>query len=195
VDDIHASAEHLLKLINDLLDLSRAEAGKVETHIAETDIVRVCDFALRLVRQRAEQAGLALAIDLEPGLKRFATDEARLAQILLNLLSNAIKFTPRGGSVTLRVASVADGVAFRVVDTGVGIAKDDIPIALAPFGKVANPMAGRDEGSGLGLPLSKRLAENLGGRLEIESAPGRGTTVSVVLPHRSPTTAKIASAA
>jgi signal transduction histidine kinase len=195
VDDIYASAEHLLKLINDLLDLSRAEAGKVETHIAETDIVRVCDFALRLVRQRAEQAGLALAIDLEPGLKRFATDEARLAQILLNLLSNAIKFTPRGGSVTLRVASVADGVAFRVVDTGVGIAKDDIPIALAPFGKVANPMAGRDEGSGLGLPLSKRLAENLGGRLEIESAPGRGTTVSVVLPHRSPTTAKIASAA
>lgn len=193
VDDIHASAEHLLKMINDLLDLSRAETGKVGTTIAETDIRRVCDFALRLVRQRAEQAGLALTAEVEPELTRFATDEARLAQILLNLLSNAIKFTPRGGSVALRVASAGDDVVFRVVDTGIGIAASDIPTALTPFGQVASPVTGGPEGSGLGLPLSQRLAENLGGRLDIESVPGRGTTVSVVLPRTPPASAASAA--
>jgi two-component system cell cycle sensor histidine kinase PleC len=180
-------------MINDLLDLSRAEAGKVGTTIAETDIGRVCDFALRLVRQRAEQAGLTLMAEVEPGLSQFATDEARLAQILLNLLSNAIKFTPRGGSVALRVASAGDDVVFRVADPGVGIAASDIPTALAPFGQVASPVAGGHEGSGLGLPLSQRLAENLGGRLEIESVLGRGTTVSVVLPRTPPISAASAA--
>jgi len=91
------------------------------------------------------------------------------------------------------VASAADGVTFRVVDTGIGIAAEDIPIALAPFGQVASPLTGGHEGSGLGLPLSKRLAENLGGRLEIESVPGRGTTVSVVLPRMLPASAASAA--
>jgi len=183
--DIHASGVHLLSLINDILDLSKIEAGKAELTEAEVDVIEVVHSSIRLVRERAEAAQVALTATMPATLPRVWAERRALKQILLNLLSNAIKFTHPGGSITVGARLGADGaLVISVADTGIGISPQDVERALAPFGQVGNPLTRDHNGTGLGLPLSRALIELHGGTLELASEPGVGTTVSVILPAR-----------
>ena len=181
--DVHGAGKHLLALINDILDLSKAEAGKfdmVDEEIVTADLLAE---ASRLVRRRAEEAGLKLQHRFAPGLPNLVADRLRLKQVLLNLLSNAIKFTPAGGTVTLG-ADYCDGGECHVTvrDTGIGMAPEAIPLALEPFRQIASPLARNHEGTGLGLSLAKSLIECHGGRLELESVLNQGTKARLFLP-------------
>jgi PAS domain S-box-containing protein len=180
--DINSSGEHLLDLINDILDLSKAEAGKLELNERVVDIEHVVDMSLGMVRSRAENAGIELVRDVAPGLPRLNADERKLRQILLNLLSNAVKFTPAGGRVRIGAALCAGGLALTVEDSGIGIAAADIPKAMSPFGQVNTPLSGAHTGTGLGLPLTKRLAEMHDASFELQSELGAGTTVTIEFP-------------
>ena len=181
--DIHDSGRHLLSLINDILDLSKVEAGKFEVADAEIEPPEVVSAALRLVRERARERKVRLVNNQPPGLPTLIADPRAVKQILINLLSNALKFTEEGGTVTIEVALDPDGaLAFRVRDTGIGMDARDIEVALAPFGQVDSTLSRRYEGSGLGLPLSKRLTELHGGTLEVASEKGAGTCVTVRFP-------------
>jgi signal transduction histidine kinase len=181
--DIHDSGAHLLAIINDILDLSRIEAG---TYAIDDEVVRAdALFAAvqRLMQGRAAKGGLTITVDVPPGLPPVRVDERALKQILLNLLSNAVKFTPAGGRVTLQARLDPDGgMALAVRDTGIGMAAADLPKALASFAQVDSSLTRKYEGVGLGLPISRALAELHGGRLELASAPGAGTTATVHLP-------------
>jgi PAS domain S-box-containing protein len=181
--DIHMSGAHLLEVINDILDLSKIESGQLELRERPVDVGRAMGSTVRLLRDRAEAAGVVLTVTVADDLPALLVDERALRQILLNLLSNAVKFTPAGGTVAVR-AEVADDGDFllSVTDTGIGMAVRDIPKALAPFGQVDSSLTRRYEGTGLGLPLVKSLAEMHGGSVEIDSEPGRGTMVSIRLP-------------
>ncbi|HKY19490.1 MAG TPA: ATP-binding protein [Rhizomicrobium sp.] len=182
-NDVHGAGKHLLALINDILDLSKAAAGKFELadeDIAPADIVAEC---LRLTRGKAREGGLRLTAEMAPGLPNILVDRLRFKQALLNLCSNAIKFTPGGGKVDISGHQRQDGsVVLAVRDTGIGMAPDQIPIALEPFRQVASPFARNAEGTGLGLALVKSLIECHGGALEIESVLHKGTTARLILP-------------
>jgi two-component system cell cycle sensor histidine kinase PleC len=182
-NDVHGAGLHLLALINDILDLSKAAAGKFELsceEIAPADIVSEC---LRLTRGKAHEGGLRLTSELAPGLPNLLVDRLRFKQALLNLCSNAIKFTPPGGKVHVTAEQAENGsFILRVADTGIGMTPEQIPVALEPFRQVASPFARNAEGTGLGLALVKSLIECHDGRLEIESALHRGTTVRLILP-------------
>jgi signal transduction histidine kinase len=180
--DISTSGEHLLGIINDILDLSKVEAGKLELHEEQIDLASVFRSAARLVEPKAKEAGLKLGIVAPRTLPLLWADETRLKQIVINLLSNAVKFTPKGGIVSLSAAQVGDGVAVVVTDSGIGMTPEQIPVALESFRQIESSQSRKFEGTGLGLPLAKRLAELHGGRLEVESAPGHGTKVTVRFP-------------
>jgi signal transduction histidine kinase len=181
--DIHESGHHLLSLINDILDLSKIEAGKFELHEEELAVADTVQTAVRLVQQRAESAGVELARALPPGLPRLYADQRAMKQILINLIANAIKFTPQGGRVTVGAELEESGdLVFVVSDTGVGMSEEDLAKAMTPFGQADSSMVRQREGTGLGLPLSKLLAEMHGGDLTVESSPGTGTTVHVRFP-------------
>jgi signal transduction histidine kinase len=181
--DIYNSGQHLLGLINDILDLSKVESGTEELHEEDISIRDLTHSALRLVRQRAEKSGIELELDLGDDLPLLRADERKLKQILVNLLTNAVKFTDAGGKVTLVIWCRMDsGFVFQVIDTGVGLAPEDIPKALSQFGQVDRNRNRTQEGTGLGLPLSKSLAELHGGSLDLQSRPGFGTTVTLRLP-------------
>jgi signal transduction histidine kinase len=180
---IRQSGEHLLHVINEILDLARIDAGKLELHEEVIDPRRLIDGCVSLVMDRAKAGLLRLSVEIEEDVPRLVADWTRLTEILLNLLTNAIKFTELGGSVTVSVeCAVAGGVRFRVQDTGTGMTASEIEIALELFGQVDAGLARRHEGTGLGLPLARKLAELHGGSLTIESEKGRGTTVTVILP-------------
>jgi len=181
--DIHDSGLHLLAIINDILDLSKIEAGRLELHEEVISIEGLFDAVQRFVRERVENAGLRIAAEIPPGLPPVRADQRALKQVLLNLLSNAVKFTPAGGQITLQATLEPDGgVAFRVRDTGIGIAAADLPKALEPFGQVDSSLARKYEGAGLGLPISRALIELHRGRFVLASEPGIGTTVTFSLP-------------
>ena len=180
--DIHSSARHLLAIINDILDLSKVEAGKMPLEDHEVAPAELIEASLGLIRGHAEEKGIALAAEVPTSRPRLRADERRLRQVLLNLLSNAVKFTPEGGRIAVTVSERPEGLAITVADTGIGMAPADIPKALSPFGQVDGSLARRYEGTGLGLPLTKALIELHAGSLAIASTPGRGTTVTVVLP-------------
>jgi PAS domain S-box-containing protein len=181
--DVLESAQHLLTLINDILDVAKIEAGKLELEEAPIHPAELGQQALRLVADRAGRAGVALEAVLPEQLPRLLIDGRKMKQILLNLLSNAIKFTQQGGRVELAAGRATDGgFIFAVSDTGIGIARADQMTALTPFGQVDSQLARRFEGTGLGLPLSCALAELHGGALELDSTPGQGTTVVIRLP-------------
>jgi two-component system, cell cycle sensor histidine kinase PleC len=183
VHDIHGAGEHLLAIINDVLDLSRIESGKAALFEEDVDLESLALSAIRMVRPRAEEKRLAIALEGVRGLPSVRADSMRLQQVLLNLLSNAVKFTPEGGSAAVTGAIDADGnIRLAVTDTGIGIAVSDIPKVLMPFELVESAFARKYKGTGLGLPLAKRLVEMHGGALTIESAPGQGTTVVILLP-------------
>ena len=181
--DIHESGTLLLALINDILDMSKIEAGKKELQDAVVDIGRVARNCVRLVEARAQFGGVAVAVDLPPDLPPVRAEELALKQIIANLLTNAVKFTPKGGRVRVSADIEPDGgLAVAVADTGIGIAPEDMEKALAPFGQIDSSLSNKTQGTGLGLPLARSLAALHGGTLSIESEPGRGTTVTVRLP-------------
>jgi signal transduction histidine kinase len=183
--DIHESGQHLLRLIGDVLDLSKIGAGRLELHDEPVDLGQLVQACHRLLAERARDSKVALEIDIARDLPVLMADPVRLKQIVLNLMSNAVKFTAEGGRVTTRAAPDADGgVTITVADTGIGMTAQEIEVALEPFRQVDNAMSRRYEGSGLGLPLAKQLAELHGGRLEISSEPGAGTIARVRLPHK-----------
>jgi len=182
-NDIHESGQHLLSLINDILDLSKIEAGKDELHDNEIEITKIAHAALKLVGHHAEQGGIKLEIEHQDKLPALRADERKLKQILVNLLSNAVKFSNSGGKVTLKAWCRMDsGYVFQIVDTGIGIAPEDIAKALSRFGQVNDGLNRPYAGTGLGLPLTKSLVEQHGGTLDLQSNVGIGTTVTVRFP-------------
>lgn len=181
--DIHASGHHLLQLINDLLDLSKAEAGRMELAESNVDIAQTIQRAIHLVAGRAEERGIALSFRMPAPLPAVRADERKLLQIALNLLSNAIKFTPSGGSVVVTAQRERNGdIALTFADTGIGIAPGDIAQALQPYGQIDNAITREAAGTGLGLPISRQFARLHGGSLTINSVKGVGTRIVVVLP-------------
>ncbi len=181
--DIYDSGTHLLSLINDILDLSKVEAGKLELDENEVDTAETVQACLRIVKQRANEGDVALVNKVGRGVPHLMADERALKQIIINLLSNAIKFTPPGGKVTVRAGIAGDG-GFRISisDTGIGMAAEDIATALTPFAQVESSFSHKQDGTGLGLPLVKSLVELHGGTLEIVSEPGVGTNVHAWFP-------------
>src|SRR5437762_1581836 len=179
---INQSGQHLLDIVNDLLDLAKIDAGKFVVDAGETDPYQLANLCAEFVSEAAQAAGLRLIIECEPALPPVIADERRLKQVLLNLLTNSIKFTGSGGSVVLAVRRAEDGgIVFDVRDTGIGMTPEEISIALQPFGQLDSGLDRRHEGTGLGLPLARSLVELNGGTLEIRSEKGRGTTVTVRL--------------
>ncbi len=179
-DDIHHSGQNLLAIINDILDLSKAKAGKLTLSEEALDAAVAIETCVRLMRGRADEASLTLATKIEPGV-RIVADDLKLKQIVINLLANAVKFTPRGGriDVTAGVELGSGRFILRVRDSGIGMNETDIPKALAPFVQVDGRLARKYQGAGLGLPLTKALVELHGGTLEIASRPGEGMIVTV----------------
>jgi signal transduction histidine kinase len=184
VQDIHASGRHLLSLINDILDLSKVEAGRMELELAPFSIPAALENALILVRERAERHGLRLNLSVDGGLGELVADERKVKQVLLNLLANAVKFTPEGGRVAVS-AQPADGfVEVAVTDTGIGIAPEDQEAIFEEFRQVGTDYARKREGTGLGLTLARKLVELHGGRMWVKSALGQGSTFTFTLPVR-----------
>jgi PAS domain S-box-containing protein len=180
--DIHDGGQHLLTLINQILDLSKIEAGKFELRLERQDLAHILGNAVRLMRERTIQIGLTVTLDVPQDLPALVADGRALTQMINNLLSNAMKFTPAKGNIILSAGVLAGETWVRVADTGVGIAPEDIPRALASFGQVGLPVNDMQPGTGLGLPLVRALVEQHGGRFEIDSAIGRGTAVSLWFP-------------
>jgi signal transduction histidine kinase len=180
--DIHSSGKHLLSLINDILDLSKIEAGRMELEPSSVDVASAISNALTLVRERAQHHAIALAQHVDPALGAIHADERKFKQILLNLLSNAVKFTPDGGCIDV-TARRADGVAeIAVRDTGIGIAPQDQAAVFEEFRQVGHDYTRKQEGTGLGLALTRRFVELHGGRIWVESAPGQGSTFTFTMP-------------
>jgi signal transduction histidine kinase len=182
VADIHDSSQWLLRLVNDILDIAKVESGKAELFEEAVEIAAVIEACMRLMRERVQARGLRLTCTVAAKLPPVRCDERRLKQIVINLLSNAVKFTPAGGHITVRAAAAEDGFVIAVEDTGIGIAAEDIDKALNRFGQIDSRLQRKQEGTGLGLPLSKAMTELHGGRLEIASTPGVGTKVTVWFP-------------
>jgi PAS domain S-box-containing protein len=180
--DIHLAGAHLLDVVNDILDLTKAEAGAMAIALAPTEIAPAVEMVRRIVNDTAAELRLVLDIAVPDGLIARA-DPGRLRQVLLNLVSNALKFTQAGGRVTITAGVADEGVWIAVADTGIGIAPAQIATALAPFGQLESSQAKRHEGTGLGLPLAKRLVELMNGVFTLESELGRGTRITLSLPR------------
>ncbi|HTO09671.1 MAG TPA: ATP-binding protein [Myxococcota bacterium] len=180
--DIHQSGQHLLALINDILDLSKIEAGKLELDATLVHLPTAIENALVLIRERAAHKGILLSSELSPALGEVRADERKLKQVLINLLANAVKFTDAGGRVTVRAAAARDGVRVEVEDTGIGIAPEHQELIFEEFRQVHDPSARKQEGTGLGLALVKRLVALHGGQTWVRSAPGRGSSFGFTIP-------------
>jgi two-component system cell cycle sensor histidine kinase PleC len=180
---VHRSGEHLLTLVNEILDLSQGEAGMLTLRESEIDPVALAESCVALIRPRAEAKQQQLHWTPARGIPRLRGDETKLRQILLNLLSNAVKFTPRNGEITITVEMTAEAaIVFAVADTGIGMDPADIPRAMLPFVRLATPLTQETDGVGLGLPLCKRLAELHDAAFSITSAAGAGTTCRLAIP-------------
>jgi len=179
--DIYASGQHLLSLINDILDLSKIEAGRMELAPTPFHLPSALEDAVTLVRERAGRHGIALDVDIDPTLGELVGDERKVKQVLLNLLSNAVKFTPEGGRISLKARRTDGAVEISVTDTGIGIAPEDQAAIFDEFRQVGSDEK-RREGTGLGLTLAKKFVELHGGRIWVESEPGCGSTFTFTLP-------------
>ncbi len=183
LNDIIESSEHLLGVINDILDVAKSEAGKIDLYEELVDIGAEVLLTGRLFAEQATEAGVTLIAEPSRGLPKLWSDQRKIRQILLNLVSNGIKFTPNGGRVSVTIEPGADGgLVLAVTDTGIGIRKEDVARAMAPFGQVESSLSRRYEGTGLGLPLTQALVERHGGRLVLDSEPGKGTRVAAYFP-------------
>ncbi|TAN52509.1 MAG: GAF domain-containing protein, partial [Betaproteobacteria bacterium] len=184
VNDIHASGKHLLGLINDILDLSKIEAGRMELDLADFDVPSALQNAMTLVKERAQRHGIALSLVIDLALGPVRADERKFKQIMLNLLSNAVKFTPEGGKVSVAARPNGSGVEVSVSDTGVGIAPEDHDAVFEEFKQVGRDYTRKAEGTGLGLALTKRFVELHGGQIRVASSLGNGATFTFTLPNR-----------
>jgi signal transduction histidine kinase len=182
--DIHESGRHLLSLINDILDLSKIEAGRMDLELSRFHLPSALSNAVTLVRERAQRHGIELSVDVDDRLGAFQADERKFKQIMLNLLSNAVKFTPDGGRVSVLAKKDTTCVEIAVRDTGIGIAAEDHSAVFEEFKQVGRDYTKKAEGTGLGLALTKRFVELHGGSIRLESAPGKGSTFTVSLPIR-----------
>ena len=182
VRDILASGKHQLALINDILDLSKVEAGRMELQVSEFSLIAAVDVGLTMIRERAALKDIALVADLDPSVDRITADERKVKQILFNLLSNAVKFTPVGGAITLTARPDAAGIVISVQDTGVGIAPEDQARVFEEFQQTGSGQR-QDASTGLGLTLARKFVELHGGRIWIESEVGRGSTLRFTLPR------------
>ena len=181
--DIHGGGQHLLGVINDILDMSKIEAGAVELHEEVLDAEALLSESAKLLRERASNAGVSLRAEVEPGLPYLYGDGQLIKRGLLNLLYNAIKFTPSGGQISVRADATSDGaIALTVIDNGIGIASQQIEQCLTPFGQAENVLRRTHDGTGLGLPMVKSLIELHGGTLDLQSALGEGTKVTLQFP-------------
>jgi two-component system cell cycle sensor histidine kinase PleC len=185
--DILQSGQHLLSLINDILDMAKIEAGKLSLHYETVSLQEICEDAIRLMRGKVEDSRLTLTLEAAADLPDLEADQRGCKQVMLNLISNAVKFTPEGGAITVALSRSAPGrLRVTVADTGIGIAAEDLERLARPFEQVEGQHSKTTQGTGLGLALTKALIELHGGTLAIESEPGRGTTVAVDLPIRRP---------
>jgi signal transduction histidine kinase len=184
LDDILASGNHLLNLINDVLDLSKVEAGHVDLEVATFSLPEALERGALMVRERATKNGVLVSLELAADVDLVDGDERRVQQVVLNLLSNAVKFTPAGGKVTLRARRLEHAVEIAVVDTGVGIAADQQALVFEEFRQAGGDYLRKSEGTGLGLSLAKRFVELHGGTMRVESELGRGSTFAFILPER-----------
>ena len=182
--DIHESGKHLLSLINDILDLSKIEAGRMELELSSFHLPSAISNAMTLVRERAQRHSIRLGVEIDERLADFQADERKFKQIMLNLLSNAVKFTPDGGRVDVCAKRDTTKVEIAVRDTGVGIAPEDQAALFEEFKQVGRDYTRKAEGTGLGLALTKRFVELHGGEIRVDSAPGKGSTFTVLLPLR-----------
>lgn len=185
--DIQRSGRHLLGIINDVLDLVQIETGRARVSLGKVDVCDVARDVVRLMGRQAANKNVALRFAANCTADPISSDEGKIRQILFNLISNAVKFTPDGGSVTVTISQdpIAGGTTLRVADTGIGMRPEDVPVALASFGQIGNAFQQNGQGIGLGLPLTKKFSELLGGSFELESAPGKGTVVTVALPDHA----------
>jgi signal transduction histidine kinase len=183
-DDILSSGRHLLSLINDILDLSKIEAGRMELEVATFHLPDAIENALLLIRERASRHGIKLERLVDDRLGDFAGDERKIKQVLVNLLTNAVKFTPEGGQVKVEARYGDGAVIISVTDTGIGIAKEDQEAIFEEFRQAGGNYAQKREGTGLGLTLTKRFVEMHGGRIWVESEIGKGSTFTFTLPMR-----------
>jgi signal transduction histidine kinase len=184
--DIHESGKHLLSLINDILDLSKIEAGRMDLELSSFDLPSALSNAMTLVRERAQRHGITLGLEVDPRLGEFRADERKFKQIVLNLLSNAVKFTPDGGKVHVLATEMDGKIEIAVQDTGIGIAAGDHEAVFEEFKQVGRDYTRKAEGTGLGLALTKRFVELHGGAIRLQSTPGKGSTFTITLPVRQP---------
>jgi signal transduction histidine kinase len=185
VEDVLAAGQHLLALINDILDLAKVEAGRIDLDLADVSLRETLASALTMHAERAGRDGIEIALQLCPEEIGVRADERRLRQIVFNLLSNAVKFTPAGGRVEVSALAHDGLVEIAVADTGPGIAPDDLEIIFEEFGQARTGASHDQEGTGLGLPLTRRFVELHGGTLWVESVPGEGSTFRFTLPAAS----------
>ncbi|MFN7114115.1 MAG: PAS domain-containing sensor histidine kinase [Alphaproteobacteria bacterium] len=186
VGGIRQSGEHLLDLINDILDMSKIEIGKYELYVEELNVGKIIRLAIHMVEGRAHESQVRLVSDDIPDDIQIMADRRAIMQVLLNLMSNAVKFTEAGGTVDIRCFRELGGVAIVVSDTGIGIPKDKLDVVTLPFEQVSSEFTRNHEGTGLGLAITKDLIELHGGTLDIDSEVGVGTIVTVLLPDRIP---------
>jgi signal transduction histidine kinase len=180
--DIHSSGRHLLSLINDILDLSKIEAGRMELELSEFSVPMALKNAIALVRGRAQTHGIALKLRVDPKLEEIRADERKFKQIVVNLLSNAVKFTPDGGHVDVHARKNGNSIKVSVKDDGIGIAAKDQAALFEAFRQVGGDYTAKREGTGLGLALTRRFVELHGGKILLESKPGKGSTFTFTLP-------------
>ena len=185
LQDIHSSGRHLLSLINDILDLSKIEAGRMELELSEFDLPSALQNSMSLVRERAQRHGITLDLALPGEFSPLRADERKFKQIMLNLLSNAVKFTPDGGAVTVAAKANGKAIEVSVADTGVGISPEDHDAVFEEFKQVGRDYTRKAEGTGLGLALTRRFVELHGGTIRLESEPGRGSTFTFTIPVRT----------
>ena len=185
IRDIHRSGVHLLNVISNILDLSKVELGRLDMDNELTSLGILIQDAVSMVRMQNPKSQVKIEADIDADLRPIETDATRLKQVLLNIISNAVKFTPANGRVEVRARSDENGGCRIVVsDNGIGMAPENIPVAMSPFGLVENVLARTYGGSGLGLPLAKRLVELMDGQFRIDSAVGQGTIVTIELPNK-----------
>jgi len=182
--DIHSSGRHLLNLINDILDLSKIEAGRMELDVETFDAASALANAMTLIRERAQRHSIRLELEVDPQVGEFRADERKFKQIVLNLLSNAVKFTPDGGRVVTRARLCDGALEVAVSDTGIGIAKEDQQAVFEEFRQVGRDYTTKHEGTGLGLALTRRFVELHGGSIHVDSEPGKGSTFTFTLPSQ-----------
>ncbi|MBE9552998.1 MAG: PAS domain S-box protein [Proteobacteria bacterium] len=183
-DDIHRSGEHLLEIIGDILDVARIDSGQIKLDEDSVPVDELIESSRVLIQERAEANGLEIAVSLPPETQILFCDSRKMKQILINLLSNAVKFTGCGGSISIgaRIDEPTGDIVFQVRDNGIGMSVEDVPRVMEPFVQIESSLTRHHEGTGLGLPLVKKLTELHGGSLELETAPGKGTVAYVSLP-------------